>query len=81
MDSYIVRIYRRGQDDSGDLAGLVEMVGTNDRLSFRNFPELTSVLRRMLKQGGGDAVLKLQQADTTVSGGRAGLNLVAGHKG
>lgn len=81
MDSYIVRIYRRGQDDSGDLAGLVEMVGTNDRLSFRNFPELTSVLRRMLKQGGDDAVLKLQQADTTVSGGRAGLNLVAGHKG
>jgi hypothetical protein len=81
MDSYIVRIYRRGQDDPGDLAGLVEMVGTSDRLSFRNFPELTSVLRRMLKQGGDDAVLKLQQTDSTVTGGRAGLNLVAGYKG
>lgn len=81
MDSYIVRIYRRGQDDPGDLAGLVEVVGTSDRLSFRNFPELTTVLRRMLKQGGDDAVLKLQQADATVTGGRAGLNLVAGHKG
>jgi|GEM_PF-2436439 hypothetical protein len=81
MDSYIVRIYRRGQDDPGELAGLVEMVGTSDRLSFRNFPELTSVLGRMLKQGGDDAVLKLQQADAKVSRGRAGLNLVAVNKG
>lgn len=81
MDSYIVRIYRRGQDDPGDLAGLVEMVGTSDRLSFRNFPELTSVLRRMLTQGGDDAVLRQQQADATANSGRAGLNLVAGHKG
>jgi hypothetical protein len=81
MDSYIVRIYRRGQDDPGELAGLVEMVGTSDRLSFRNFPELTSVLGRMLKQGGDDAVLKLQQADAKVSRGRDGLNLVAVNKG
>jgi hypothetical protein len=81
MDSYIVRIYRRGQDDPGELAGLVEMVGSSDRLSFRNFSELTSVLRRMLKQGGDDAVPKLQQADSTVTAGRAGLNLVAGYKG
>ncbi len=82
MESYIVRIYRRGQNDSGDLAGLVEMVGTSDRLSFRNFSELTSVLRRMLRQGGNDAVVKLQQqADATVTTGRTGNNLMAGHKG
>jgi hypothetical protein len=81
MDSYIVRIYRRGQDDPGELAGLVEMVGTSDRLSFRNFPELTSVLRCMLEQGGDDSNLKLQQADAKVNRNRAGLNLVAGNKG
>ena len=81
MDSYVVRIYRRDQDDPGELAGLVEMVGTSDRLSFRNFPELTSVLRSMLTQGGDDAVLKLQQADDRVNGGRAGMTLVAGNKG
>jgi len=81
MDSYIVRIYRRDQDDPGELAGLVEMVGTSDRLPFRNFPELTSVLRSMLTQGGDDAVLKLQQADSRVNGGRAGMTLVAGNKG
>jgi hypothetical protein len=57
------------------------MVGTSDRLSFRNFSELTSVLRRLLKQGGDDAVLKRQQADSPVTSGRAGLNLVAGYKG
>ena len=81
MDSYIVRIYRRDQDDPGELAGLVEMVGTSDRLSFRNFPELTSVLRSMLTQGGDDAVLKLQQAGASVNGGRTALNLVVGNKG
>jgi hypothetical protein len=81
MDSYIVRIYRRDQDDPGELAGLVEMVGTSDRLSFRNFPELTSVLRSMLTQGEDDAVVKLQQAGASVNGGRTALNLVVGNKG
>ncbi len=81
MDSYIVRIYRRDQDDPGELAGLVEMVGTSDRLSFRNFPELTSVLRSMLTQCGDDAVVKLQQAGASVNGGRTALNLVVGNKG
>lgn len=81
MDSYIVRIYRRGQDDPGELAGLVEMVGTSERMSFRDFPELTSVLRRMLKQGEGSAVVNLQQTAATSKSDTAGLNLVAGHKG
>jgi len=81
MDSYIVRIYRRGQDDPGELAGLVEMVGTSERLSFKNFPELTTVLRHMLKQGGNNDFVKLQQTAATSESDRAGLNLVAGHKG
>ncbi len=65
MDSYIVRIYRKGQDNTGELAGLVEMVGTSERLSFRNFPELSSVLRRMLEQGEDGAVVELQQNGAT----------------
>ena len=81
MDSYIVRIYRRGQDDPGELAGLVEIVGTSERLSFKNFPELTTVLRHMLKQGGNNDVVKLQQTAATSKSDRTGLNLVAGHKG
>jgi len=81
MDSYIVRIYRRGQEDPGELAGLVEMVGTSERLSFRNFPELSSVLRHMLKPGEEGAVVKLQQTAATAKPDRSGLNLAAGHKG
>ena len=79
MDSYIVRIYRRSQGDPDELAGLVETVGTSERLSFRNFPELTSVLRRMLEHSGVDAVVKSQQ--TEAEPGRAILNLIAAHKG
>lgn len=81
MESYIVRIYRRGRDNAGELAGLVEMVGTSERLSFRDFPELSAVLRRLLKQGEDGAVVKLQQNGATSTTDRAGLNLVAGHKG
>lgn len=81
MDSYIVRIYRRGQDDPGELAGLVEMVGTSERLSFRNFPELSSVLRRMLKLGEDGAVVKMQPAGATSIADGSGLNLAAGRKG
>jgi hypothetical protein len=81
MDSYIVRIYRRSQDDPGELAGLVEMVGTSERLSFRDFPELTYVLRRMLKQGEEGAVVTLQQTGATSKSRRAGRILAAGLKG
>ena len=81
MDSYIVRVYRRGQDNPGELAGLVEMVGTNERLSFRNFPELATVLRRMLRQDGNIDVVKMQQTTATSKPDLGGLNLVAGHKG
>jgi len=81
MDSYIVRIYRRIHGDSDELAGLVETVGTSERLPFRNFPELTSVLRHMLGHDSDDAVVKLQQTGTEEKPDTVNLNLVAGHKG
>jgi len=81
MDSYIVRIYRRSQGDSDELAGLVETVGTSERLSFRNFPELTSVLHRMLEHDSEDAVVKQQQAGTEAKPDRTSMNLVLGLKG
>jgi len=81
MDSYIVRIYRRTQGDSDELAGLVETVGTSERLSFRNFPELTSVLHRMLEHDSDAVLAKQQQTGTEAKPDRASLNLVAGFKG
>jgi hypothetical protein len=81
MDSYIVRIYRRSQGDSDELAGLVETVGTSERLPFRNFSELSSVLHRMLGHNGNDAVVKQQQTGTEAKPDGLNLNLVAGYKG
>jgi len=81
MDSYIVRIYRRTQGDSAEVAGLVETVGTSERLSFRSFPELTSVLHRMLEHGSDEALVGQQQTREKAQPDRASLNLVAGLKG
>jgi hypothetical protein len=81
MESYIVRIYRKAQGEPDELAGLVETVGTSERLSFRTFPELTSVLRRMLRQDDGVAVVNTEQTGTDGGAERVGLNLIAGHKG
>ncbi|MGD8618973.1 MAG: hypothetical protein PVH54_07250 [Gammaproteobacteria bacterium] len=81
MDSYIVRIYRRSQGDSDELAGLVETVGTSERLAFRNFSELASVLHRMLEHNGNDALVRQQQSGTEAEPDRLNLNLVAGLKG
>jgi hypothetical protein len=79
MDSYIVRIYRRSKCDPDELAGLVETVGTSERSSFRNFPELTSVMRRVLELDDAGAVISLQQKEAKQ--GREILSLVAAHKG
>ena len=77
MDSYIVRIYRKGQDSPEEIAGLVEMVGSSERMAFKSFPELTSVLHSMLDDGSGSGRIKMQQA---AAGGKAELNLVAGRE-
>ena len=58
MDSYIVRIYRRSRSKSGDeVAGLVEEVGTDQRLSFQTFSGLISTIKHVV--GKGEAVNKV----------------------
>jgi len=80
MDSYIVRIYRRSQDNPDELAGLVEMVGSSERMSFKTFSELTSVLYRLLDHQK-DQFVSLQKTNTENKSGLVGMSLVAGHKG
>jgi hypothetical protein len=49
MDSYIVRIYRRSKGKSGEeLAGLVESVGTDKKLSFQTFFGLISAIKQVV---------------------------------
>ncbi len=50
MDSYIVRIYRRGAGDSGEqgshVVGIVETVKTAERQPFKDAGELWAILRK-----------------------------------
>ena len=49
MDSYIVRVYRRGTGSSSEeIAGLVEEVGTNQRRSFQSVLGLITTIREVI---------------------------------
>lgn len=51
MESYILRIYRQGEADEGQLLGTVEDMLTEGQLSFRNFEELRDILHRRDEKG------------------------------
>ncbi len=44
MESYIVRIYRRGKNLSRTLFGVVEQVGASEKKPFTNLDELWYIL-------------------------------------
>jgi hypothetical protein len=46
MDSYVVRIYRRGGRKSRILIGTAEVAGAEKRLGFSNIEELWEILQR-----------------------------------
>lgn len=49
MDSYIVRIYRRGSGSSSEeVAGLVEEVGTSQRKSFQTVSGMITTVRQVI---------------------------------
>jgi hypothetical protein len=47
MDSYIVRVYRRG-GDAEELAGLVETVGSDQRKVFQTLSGLITSIREVI---------------------------------
>ena len=49
MDSYLVRIYRRTEDNPRMLVGVVEEVGANDKKAFHNLYELWDILNPVKK--------------------------------
>ena len=55
MDSYIVRIYRRGAEGGKELAGLVERIGNGGRKAFGSSNELWAFLTevRLARKGAG----------------------------
>ena len=44
MNSYLVRIYRRAENNPRMLVGVVEEVGANDKKAFHNLYELWDIL-------------------------------------
>ena len=54
LDSYIIRIYRRGVERDRELAGLVERIGNGKRQAFGNSEELWAFLTdRWPSRSGG----------------------------
>jgi hypothetical protein len=49
MENYVVRIYRR-DDEQKDIAGIVEVVGTQQQKPFKTHEELLAILN-MAKAG------------------------------
>jgi hypothetical protein len=52
VESYIVRIYRRDNEDVKKIVGMVELVGLEEMKAFRNSRELLKILNP--PQGGPD---------------------------
>lgn len=44
VDNYIVRIYRRDEENLRKIAGIVEQVGTEEKRSFHSLDELWTIL-------------------------------------
>jgi len=44
MNSYLVRIYRKAENNPRMLVGVVEEVGANDKKAFHNLHELWDIL-------------------------------------
>jgi hypothetical protein len=76
MESYIVRVYRRGRDDPDEIAGLVETVGTDERRSFKSFSGLVAAIRRAIDEDytvdGTETRSSLYSGDHELTGKRHG---------
>ena len=51
MESFIVRVYRRSRTKPGEVAGLVETVGTDEKRAFQSFAGLIAALKHAVLRG------------------------------
>jgi len=55
MDSYIVRVYRRGSDEAGEeITGVVEEVGSEQKKVFQTLSGLITTIRQLVGQNEAD---------------------------
>jgi hypothetical protein len=65
MESFIVRVYRRSHTKPGELAGLVETVGTDEKRAFQSFVGLITALKRAVMIGEAKAVNPVEGSNYT----------------
>jgi hypothetical protein len=51
MESFIVRVYRRSRSKPGEIAGLVETVGSEEKRAFQTFAGLITALKHAVLRG------------------------------
>ena len=51
MESFIIRVYRRSCTKPGEVAGLVETVGTDEKRAFQSFAGLITALKHTVLRG------------------------------
>ena len=51
MESFIVRIYRRSRGKPGEVAGLIETVGSDEKRAFQSFAGLITALKHAVFRG------------------------------
>lgn len=51
MESFIVRIYRRSRSKPGEVAGLIETVGSDEKRAFQSFTGLITALKHAVFRG------------------------------
>jgi hypothetical protein len=72
MDSYVVRIYRRGKGSPQNIVGLVELVDCEEEKAFTSFEELRAILNTRQGDAAGketdeSGTLKKRQGATELS--------------
>ncbi|MBU4318624.1 MAG: hypothetical protein KKF30_15310 [Proteobacteria bacterium] len=54
MDSYLIRIYRRSQDEPEKIVGIIEDINSGLKQSFKNLAELCNTITTPQPQGSAD---------------------------
>jgi hypothetical protein len=65
MESFIVRVYRRSRTKPGEIAGLVETVGTDERRAFQSFAGLITALKHAVLRGDTNKQHPVEQPSYT----------------
>ena len=72
MESFIVRVYRRSRAKPGEIAGLVETVGSDEKKAFQSFAGLITALKHVVVRGETKAANPVELASYPAHGQETG---------